>query len=509
MPVYNSAPTIRAALESLLAQTYYNFMLVISDNNSTDHTGEICREYARRDPRIQYVRQINNIGAVNNFRFVLSKASTPFFMWAAAQDLWIPIFIERTLNFLSSNPEYVCCQGRVLVTSNEGKSHFGTGTYPLTGTWCENAVRFFRNPADNLRYYGIFRTQALRSVFPSNNFYAYDWAVSAATLKFGKHGELPECLVIRQGSAFTADECSLQDDQGFLLWRIFPLLLMTWYCLRNGYLPWIVAGFGALVRLNLYVTCEVGLFDLGPFGRRYLETQSISYAVLGRYSHMYQRFRSYWRTPRSTSRDFLPPPSPTLSARADPVHSESQSRARVLYIDADTPTPDQRSGSIDAINIIKILQDFGFQTTFVPENNFLHRGKYTHDLQALGVEAIHRPYYQNIRDLITEKDRNFDLVIICRAEIAHRHLDCILKLMPAARIVFNTVDLHFLREMRLRRVAQVATVGQPVVGQICRLLVLRLSVYEKIRERASSRRIALIAAPGLPLTWPAYPCRPR
>jgi len=80
MPVYNSASTIRAALESLLVQTYDNFVLVISDNNSSDGTGEICREYASRDPRIHYVLQTNNRGPANDFRFVLSKASTPYFM---------------------------------------------------------------------------------------------------------------------------------------------------------------------------------------------------------------------------------------------------------------------------------------------------------------------------------------------------------------------------------------------------------------------------------------------
>jgi putative sugar O-methyltransferase len=485
MPVYNSASTIRAALESLLAQTYDNFVLVISDNNSSDGTGEICREYASRDPRIHYVLQTNNRGPANDFRFVLSKASTPFFMWATAEDLWTSTFVERTLNFLTSNSEYVCCQARVLVTSHEGTSHFGTGTYPLTGTWCDNAVQFFRNPADNLRYYGVFRTQALRSVFPTRDFYAYDWAVSAGTLKFGKHGEVPECLMIRLGSAVAPNGRSLRTDRGLLLWRIFPLLLMTSYCLRNGYVPWTMAGFDALARLNLYIACQVDLFDLGPFGRRYIQTQSLSYAILGRYSQIYQRFRSYWRTPRSLTRGLSSLPSLPRSVRAlniAPVQSERADQvthnyeitgrdlsrhrtpgARVLYIDADTPTPDQRSGSIDAINIIKILQDFGFRTTFVPENNFAHRGTYTNHLQAMGVEAIYRPYYENIRDLILEKDRNFDLVIICRADIAHRHLDLILKLIPTARIVFNTVDLHFLREMRWAELS-----GQPELAEKAR-----------------------------------------
>ena len=83
IPVYNGAATIRAALDSLLAQTFQNFVLMISDNNSNDRTEEICREYESRDPRIRYVRQPKgHLGPADNFRFVLFEATTPLFMWA-------------------------------------------------------------------------------------------------------------------------------------------------------------------------------------------------------------------------------------------------------------------------------------------------------------------------------------------------------------------------------------------------------------------------------------------
>ena len=115
--------------------------------------------------------------------------------------------------------------------------------------------------------------------------------------------------------------------------------------------------------------------------------------------------------------------------------------------------PDQNSGSIDAINIIRILNELGFRVTFIPESNFVHREKYTDTLQAMGVEAIYGPYYTNIRDLLIEKNGNFELVVLCRVEIAHRYLDLVRQLVPRARIVFNTVDLHFLREMRAAELA--------------------------------------------------------
>ena len=290
MPVYNSAATIRAALDSLLAQTFQNFTLIISDNSSNDGTEEICREYESRDPRVRYVRQKTNLGPANNFRFVLFEATSSFFMWAAADDLWAPHFVEHTLAFLTRNPDYVCCQTRVLFTTKQGERYFGTGTYALAGTWRQNVERFLRNPADNSRYYGIFRTQVLRSVFPRRSFYAYDWAVSLGTLKFGKHAELPECLMIRDASPLSAYKRAVRSDHWFVLWQLFPLLFMTIHCLRKGYVPRTIAAYDALIRLNIYLTCLLGLFDFGPFGRRYIQTHSVSQALLGRYAGYLKAF---------------------------------------------------------------------------------------------------------------------------------------------------------------------------------------------------------------------------
>ena len=127
---------------------------------------------------------------------------------------------------------------------------------------------------------------------------------------------------------------------------------------------------------------------------------------------------------------------------------DRMSAGRVLYIDADSPTPDQNAGSAYSLNIIRILNEFGFRVTFVPDSNFKYRGKYTDTLQAMGVEAIYAPFYHNVRDLLIDKNGNFELVVLCRVEIASQYLDLVRQLAPRARIVFNTVDLHFLRELR-------------------------------------------------------------
>jgi glycosyltransferase involved in cell wall biosynthesis len=98
MPVYNGAAFIRKALDSILAQTYPYFELIISDNASTDDTERICREYMMRDSRIKYLRQDSNIGASANFRAVLDLARHERFIWAAADDWWDADRLERLVD---------------------------------------------------------------------------------------------------------------------------------------------------------------------------------------------------------------------------------------------------------------------------------------------------------------------------------------------------------------------------------------------------------------------------
>ena len=94
MPAYNGERFIREAIESLLNQSFSDFVLFISDDASTDSTRAICERYAKKDPRIIYYRQEKNIGMFPNFQFVLNKAGGEYFMWAAHDDLWEKDFIK-------------------------------------------------------------------------------------------------------------------------------------------------------------------------------------------------------------------------------------------------------------------------------------------------------------------------------------------------------------------------------------------------------------------------------
>lgn len=103
LPVYNGEEFIREAIDSLVAQTFTDFELIVSDNASVDGTEAICQEYVRSDSRIVYHRQGENLGATANFEFVLDRAAGEFFMWAAADDEWLPTFISDCLVALEND----------------------------------------------------------------------------------------------------------------------------------------------------------------------------------------------------------------------------------------------------------------------------------------------------------------------------------------------------------------------------------------------------------------------
>lgn len=191
MPVYNGEKYIRQALDSLLAQDYEHFELIISDNASTDGTGEICREYVARDGRISYYRNEKNMGGTWNFRRVLTLASGGYFMWAAHDDLWEASFISSTITAFISN------QTLVFVGTDFDIVNYVTGEvrqYPIASLHMmnsvfKNCVELLRKPTPNY-IYGLFRTDILRSSgFVNNNYFDFGdlYLMSKVALIGGVH----------------------------------------------------------------------------------------------------------------------------------------------------------------------------------------------------------------------------------------------------------------------------------------------------------------------------------
>ncbi|PZO57296.1 MAG: glycosyltransferase family 2 protein [Phormidesmis priestleyi] len=122
LPVYNGENFLAEAIESVLAQTFQDYELILSDNASTDRTAEICRHYASQDRRVRYYRSPAHHSPTWNYNRVFSLAKGSYFKWAAHDDIFEPTFIEKTLALLIQNPAAVLSFSGVDVIDEEAKT---------------------------------------------------------------------------------------------------------------------------------------------------------------------------------------------------------------------------------------------------------------------------------------------------------------------------------------------------------------------------------------------------
>jgi glycosyltransferase involved in cell wall biosynthesis len=103
LPVRNGERHLSDAVRSVLDQQYDRLELVISDNASDDGTEEICRQFARSDPRVRYQRQSQNIGLVPNFDAVLHLGRGTYFKWIGDDDRLTPTYVSRCVEVLDDD----------------------------------------------------------------------------------------------------------------------------------------------------------------------------------------------------------------------------------------------------------------------------------------------------------------------------------------------------------------------------------------------------------------------
>jgi glycosyltransferase involved in cell wall biosynthesis len=121
VPVYNEETYIGETLDSILRQNYSNLEILISDNHSTDKTGIICREYAKRDHRIRYYCHDKNTGAAANHIYLSQKAQGKYFMFAAGHDLWSENFVFQSVMLLENTKNAMIAFGTPLWIGKDGK----------------------------------------------------------------------------------------------------------------------------------------------------------------------------------------------------------------------------------------------------------------------------------------------------------------------------------------------------------------------------------------------------
>ena len=122
-------------------------------------------------------------------------------------------------------------------------------------------------------------------------------------------------------------------------------------------------------------------------------------------------------------------------------------KKRILVIDHHVPMPDRDSGSLRMFNLLCILHGLGHQVTFIPDN-LADISSYGDALRKRGILFLHHPYIKTIREYLKSDGPKFDTIILSRCDFARKHVAAVRDYSPGSRLVFDTVDLHFLREQR-------------------------------------------------------------
>jgi glycosyltransferase involved in cell wall biosynthesis len=221
LPVYDGEKYLRQALDSLLAQSFEDFELIIADNASTDATQAICESYAARDQRIRYYRNDSNIGAAPNFNRVFDLATGPYFRWAAHDDICSPRVLEKCVEVLDRDASVVLSHPRAVAIDENGQV---IDNYMEKYDSLKNAdsrvaqARFY--DFTNRRHacfqvFGLIRTAALAETPRIGSYTGSDRVLLAELSLKGRIVEIAEPLYVRRHKE---QYCALESTETRVNW---------------------------------------------------------------------------------------------------------------------------------------------------------------------------------------------------------------------------------------------------------------------------------------------------
>jgi glycosyltransferase involved in cell wall biosynthesis len=235
LPTYNRASSLRRAVESVLAQDYSNFELIISDNASADDTQALCEEFARRDSRIRYVRQPVNLGLAKNFEFVLAEARGEFFVWLSDDDWFDLAYLSQCAGALVAQPELGLACGTDKYYE-DGKFIFENKRINLLqDDGSERVLSYYRQVGINGTFYGLMRREQLLRI-PFQAAMGGDWLLVARVAFLSKVRSLESVAINRSVTGASQDIHKLAAREG-----------LSPFMVRNPHLKVALAAFGDIV----------------------------------------------------------------------------------------------------------------------------------------------------------------------------------------------------------------------------------------------------------------------
>lgn len=209
MPVYNGERFLENALNSILAQTFPDFELIISDNGSTDRTEEICRTYAQGDQRIRYFRNQQNLGAGWNFDRVAELARGKYFKWACHDDLCALEFLQQCVDILERDSDNVLAYPKTLIIDeNEAEIKKYQDRFHLQSDLASQRFEIYHHL---VRYghqchpfHGLIRRDILMQLLPLGSYPSSDLVLLGKISLYGKFYEVPSYLFWKRDHAETS-----------------------------------------------------------------------------------------------------------------------------------------------------------------------------------------------------------------------------------------------------------------------------------------------------------------
>ncbi|MDP3195606.1 glycosyltransferase family 2 protein [Tabrizicola sp.] len=274
MPTLNNARTLQRAIDSVRAQTFGDWRLIISDDGSVDGTDQIAARAAAEDPRIRLIRQPVRLGFLN-FKVPLDQAESPCFAWLAGDDYWHPDFLSLTLQALRAGGPAISALPQAAFIGPPARPIPNLGF--LKGDAAGRIRRYLAHPGGT-RMYGLMQTDPLRTAFPPKAFHAFDWYLMVRLLAQGPQLSVPQTLLFREETPWWhyAEDHAAAHPAG--LAGAFPALEMSRHLIRDRGIP--ARALPALIGLNLRKHEEiVALTRPASFRRRRLFYRSLGLPI--------------------------------------------------------------------------------------------------------------------------------------------------------------------------------------------------------------------------------------
>jgi hypothetical protein len=279
VPVFNEARFVEATVRSAVGQCR---RLVLADNASTDGTADICRALAREYANIELVEHPRNLGALHNFRCVLDRATTPYFMWLGGHDMLPPDYVETLAGALAADPEAVLAFGDAQHIDTQDRPT-RLHRYPYAGRFADadplRRLQAMIHRLSNMSIvHGVFRTQALHSEWEDGTYLGVDNVYVAKLLRAGKFLYLPQTHLLRRDLAREVDRhAQLERIAGQPVARAAPDLQPMLLGLHAQFVRQ-TAGTGVVGAWHRAVAWGVLVSRHGPFGA-HAATRVVAYPV--------------------------------------------------------------------------------------------------------------------------------------------------------------------------------------------------------------------------------------